>query len=376
MDMNGHGMNNYKIDKNKLQEKIRQSGMKQSLLAHKIGVSEKTISRWVTGKIFFIKYHNLEALSYALNCQKNDLLMLENKELIHTLLDEELLEKLSPYDNYEMVEQIFLHAFSTALDDETKCKAYLVLANANWKNTRYKEALDYLEKVFILASELKNDGLWFEYYYQLGTIESINGELKCIDNLNKAFDLRSYASSPVLIGKLSNNLGMMFREIGDLKKAIKYMDEAYRYFEISEKYYNLCIACQGLMTIYSELKNYEEVLRYGQLGRYYSKKSHYDQGYENIILYELLAKFELNEEISQEHQTVLSKVLSGKYKDYFVLEFVIIYLIRSSQEYESIYKLYDKYLPKFIKGMILREAGKNQEANDIFNGLSYNQRIL
>ncbi len=376
MDMNGHGMNNYKIDKNKLQEKIRQSGMKQSLLAHKIGVSEKTISRWVTGKIFFIKYHNLEALSYALNCQKNDLLMLENKELIHTLLDEELLEKLSPYDNYEMVEQIFLHAFSTALDDETKCKAYLVLANANWKNTRYKEALDYLEKVFILASELKNDGLWFEYYYQLGTIESINGELKCIENLNKAFDLRSYASTPVLIGKLSNNLGMMYREMGELETALTYMNEAYRYFEISEKYYNLCIACQGLMTIYNELENYEEVLRYGQLGRHYSRKSHYDQGYENIVLYELLAMYELNESLTEEHETVLSKVIAGEYKDFFVLELVIIYLIRSSQEYMPTLNIYNKDLSEFIKGMIFREVGKNQEANDIFKGLSFNQRIL
>ncbi|WP_240840748.1 helix-turn-helix transcriptional regulator [Acidaminobacter sp. JC074] len=369
-------METYKIDKNKLKEKIEYTGMKQSLLAHKVGVSEKTISRWVTGKVFFVKYHNLEALSHALNCHKDDLLEDRDTGLIHTLIEEELLEKLSPYDNFEMVEQIFLHAFNDRLDEKTKCRAYLVLANANWKNKKYPLALSYLDKVSKCAESLKDESIWFEYYYQLGTIESIKGEQKSYETLVKAFDLRAHARSPLLIGKLSNNLSMMYREMGDLEMALSYMEEAYRYFEIAEKYYNLSIACQGMMTIYNELKAYEQVLKYGQLGKYFSNKASYDQGYDNVLLYEILALFELDRPISDEHKAVLRKVTKGDYKDYFVLEFVFIYMIRSKMDYLDLFVMYKEHLPIFVKAMVYKEMGKKEEANEIFKALSFEKRFI
>lgn len=369
-------MKTYKIDKEKLNHMILRSQMKQSLIAHKLGVSEKTISRWVTGKVMFMKHHNLEALCQCFNCDRDELLMLRDDSLIQTMIKENLLEKLSPHGNFDMVEKIFLNAFKEDIDERTKAEVYLILSNTNWRQDRFDDAEFYLNKAFDIAKRIDDQTLLFEAYYHKGTIASIKGMKDTLDILLKAYDLKTYAKSPYEIAKLCNNISMTYREMKNLDKALEFMKESYRHFELEEKHYNLCICCQGYMVIYNELGDYECAIKYGELGKYFALKSAFDSGEKSVMMYEMVSLTALGLPLSKNHEILLECIMKGECFDGFAIEAVFSYFKMTDDERISkLYEMVEDKLPKITKGLVLQIMDRHEEANEIFREVNIVQRI-
>lgn len=373
MDMN---MKTYKLDRKKLIQLIKSEGTKQTLLAHQLGVSEKTISRWVTGKILFIKEENMRGLCHVLSCKPEDLLMVEERTLVHRLLEDNLLEKLSPHGDYDLVEKIFLNAFDQPVDDLTRAGVYLVLCNTKWRQNDFDSAFEYAHKALDIGLLNDDTGILFEVYYHLGTIKSIQGDMSSLDDLHKAYQLKEGAKEPSHIGKLCNNLGMMYREMGLLEKALDYLNEAYDYFLIEDKAFNLCICCEAFMVIYNELTLANKSMYYGKIARANAIKAHYQHGLDNILLYELDALSQLNGDISKKHEVIIEKVMKKEHVDYYALEGLIAYFSRVKDNRIKLLKdIYFLESPKFIQAIFFTYLDQDK-ANEIFESLGYTNRVI
>lgn len=373
MDM---GMNTYKIDKEKLIRKINEAGLKQSYIATRLRVSEKTISRWVTGKVLFIKYHNLKALSQLFDCKDEELLVPKQDRLVDYLLEGELLDKLSPYGDYQMVEKIFSTILSDDMDLQTKAEVYLVLANTSWRRKEYEEGLRYANLVFDIAESTGNRQLKFEALFHIGTIYSIIGNHQAMEYLLKSYELKDHCKQLKKLAGLCNNISMTYREMGELEKSISFMDEAYGYYKMEDRYFNLCICCQGYMSIYNELGLPNKALTYGEEAKTYSRKAYYDEGYEGVLMYELDALSQIGRSLDKEHITMLEKVINGEAKDYYGLEGVMQYISRTEPgKLDTIYSLYENEVPAIVKGIMMKIMGRNSEADQIFQGLGYDKRL-
>jgi hypothetical protein len=315
-------------------------------------------------------------LASALECHQNNLLMNQEDSIVHTLLENNLLEKLSPHGDFEMVEKIFLNAYSDSLADKTKAELFIVLSNTSWRCKRYEKGLDYANQALKIGLKLNNNHLIFEAYFHIGTIYSITGDHQVLAYLNKAYRIREYARTASKIAGLCNNLAMTYREMGQLEKSLIFMEESYKHFEIEDKYYNLCICCQGFMTIYNELQLPNKALTYGNLGKAFARKASFDNGYKSILLYELDSLSQLNQSISLEHVNILECVLSKTFIDYYALEAVLKYLIlNQTKDIDHLFELYIDEVPLFVKGILYALNGDIKHANEAFEILKFDSRI-
>ena len=61
-----------RLDTVRLGDRIREQDIKLYWLADDIHVDKRTVSRWVNGRVKWIKQENLEALTKVLLCDKAD----------------------------------------------------------------------------------------------------------------------------------------------------------------------------------------------------------------------------------------------------------------------------------------------------------------
>jgi len=301
--------------------------------------------------------------------------VVEKDGLLQRLLDDNLLEKLSPHGDFELVEKIFLNAFDEPVDDLTKAQVYMVLCNTKWRQSDFDTALDYAHKALKIGENYKEDQILFEVYYHIGTIKSILGDITSLDDLMEAYKKKQSAKTAFYIGKLCNNIGMMYREMGQSDLAINYLNEAYDYFILDEKYYNLCICCQAFMVIFNELGLANKSLYYGELGKEFARKSHYKHGHNNILLYELDALTQLGKRVDEEHLSLVEKVMKQEHVDYYTLEPLLNYLSRvNSDRIEALKAMYFDQAPQFIQAIFYSHLNIGK-ANEIFTSLGYEGRI-
>ncbi len=109
-----------------LKKVINEKQLKLYWIANQIKVDKRTVSRWVNGKVKWIRYDNLESLSQLLECSP-DRLIVENSTKFVGEIDIRkaaaanekfnLLEELTPSGNYTSILQGVLFAVDGKFED-------------------------------------------------------------------------------------------------------------------------------------------------------------------------------------------------------------------------------------------------------------------
>lgn len=96
--------------------RIEVLGLKQWWLARELGVSEKTVNRWLTGRVKRVARYNAESLARQLGCRVEDVILPDETDVYATreeqrvaaglLQERDLLGLLSPSDNWALAESL------------------------------------------------------------------------------------------------------------------------------------------------------------------------------------------------------------------------------------------------------------------------------
>lgn len=351
MDM---GIMNYVLNREYLLYRIGELQLKQSYIAYKMGVSEKTVSRWTTGKVTQIKEANLIALSEILECSPGNLKTTdEQTDYVRTLLDKDLLSKLSPHGDFELAEQILKHALPKYLDDELRAEVYLEIASTNWRTQRYDQARQYCLEALAIGNMAKNKSIIFQAAFQIGTIDSIVGSKAALSYLMQAYELREHAKSSSKVAALCNNLGMHLNEIGYSQDAYPYILEAFSRYTEEDKYYNMCIAIQSLLTLKLVLEDYQDFDSLVADGLSYAEKASFHTGKISIKLYDLKYHLDTKQDLLDTHHESIRHYLNN-FNPYVSDIYYAYHLMIFPEEAERVFEILTQHkeMVPFMKAML------------------------
>ncbi|AQQ00786.1 transcriptional regulator [Pseudoalteromonas aliena] len=167
-------MNNSKtalLNRKQLQQLILQKSIKHLWLANQIGVSEKTLTRWLNGSVSRIRLSNLTKLAHALSCTKEDLIARseidiypseENRDiLVNELHNDGLLYELMMSSKIKLAISLIKSTFHSTLPRAIIANFYIKLGYASLIHRQYKNALQYFEKGFNKATKADDLSLVF-----------------------------------------------------------------------------------------------------------------------------------------------------------------------------------------------------------------------
>lgn len=145
-----------------------------------------------------------------------------------------------------------------------------------------KITLDYYEKALNILN-----GYYPEDHPTIGEVYNYIGSayynMRNLDNAIQYFE--KSLNTGVLIGLNTNNLGVVFNEKGDMKKALEYYKKGLEYllFTKGEKHLDVALSCYNIGNLFFEENNYKEAIPYlnKSLGIY----SSFGDSYEDYVLY-------------------------------------------------------------------------------------------
>lgn len=215
------------IDTHNLRRIIDEQGLKLWWIAEQIKVDRKTLSRWLNGKIKWIKGENLEALANILSVDVDAITLISETdrkasepefrraaELIHS---QNLKAMLRNSYNWELLEYLVKASLSTDLPLHLLGSLYLDLAEACFFQNKIKESAEYVKKTQIIAKELKHELLFWDSQAIKAKIET------CFGSLPRAIEIfrQCLSSKPDSIREWRAlcNMSEAMRRYGDLEGA-------------------------------------------------------------------------------------------------------------------------------------------------------------
>lgn len=339
MDINGHlevHMRNDRISicSIAINKKIVSNGLKQYQVAHKIGVSAKTVNRWCKGKVSTITTRNAEKLAEILGCHVKELMppaipLHKNDEAYAQIFSDDLLLLLSPTGNWKSVASILLNMPTTGLSPIISGRRLNWLSITQWRQHKYEEGVRYAQLAETIGRENDLPAILYPALSNQATIHSLKGNpsialplyLECYDHL-VAFNSLSEK------GALCNNLAMCYFDLGDFTLALSYQQEAIQFYKKTCSAFNLAIAYNVLALCYIDLEAYDQAAHALKQAYTYTEKSNYDEGRVTVPLYELyyLTRSNRLHQVQNVHLSAISAYLEEDHNDLYCYEAIAQYL--------------------------------------------------
>lgn len=336
-----------KIRQHQLKNLIIHSDIKQYHLAKKMGVSEKTIGRWVNGNVASMSLENAEKLSEVLNCHLDTFIDFKNQSsndsIYEQLFNDDLLNVLSPLGKWETLITLLENLPQEHISNVHKGKLFNWLSIGYWRTQKYNLGLSYASKAKNIGKKSNDPIIYYQACINIGTIQGLQGKtqesletfLKCYDNIDAI-------SSNHLRAILLNNLSMTYFDLEKYDLALDYQEETIYLFKTMKKTYNLAIAyiVKGFCLI--ELGHFDQGQAALLVALNYSKESQYVNGQVEIPLYMTYGSIKNQQSIKKNkfiHQVKLFSRLD--HKDpycYYLITFVFKYL-----EDEANYNIWKSY---------------------------------
>ncbi len=181
------------IDAHSLRKKIQEQNLKLWWLAEQVKVDRKTISRWVNGRIKWVKYENLESLAEILGVPIEEITLRSEAdqkatatdfrkaaELIHS---QDLKSMVRNSYNWQLLEYIVKTSLSNDLPLDLLGSLYLDLAEACFFQNKISLSGEYVEKSLAIAEQLQHEILYWDGLSIKAKTET------CFGNLQEAIRL-------------------------------------------------------------------------------------------------------------------------------------------------------------------------------------------
>lgn len=219
------------LNRELLISQISKGSIKHLWLANQIGVSEKTLSRWVSGNVTRIRSSNLNKLALALDCSREDLIAepdvddypsdKDRNVLINELNNDGLLYQLLVSSKIKLVISLIKSTFHSSLPSGVIANFYIKLGYAALIHRKFRTAKKYISKGLTKA-ELTNDkqlifsaklGLAITYFFECDYQKCQYYLMECEQNIQCSGQEKAH---------FFNTFAMYYLYTGDLQTCIEY----------------------------------------------------------------------------------------------------------------------------------------------------------
>ncbi|GEA10838.1 helix-turn-helix transcriptional regulator [Alteromonas sp. KUL49] len=194
------------LNRERLIEVINQSAAKHAWLAREINVSEKTLSRWLSGEVERIRTSNLTKLSHALCCDVDELIAISVEEsysndknrdvLVNELYNDSLLYELLMEGKTKLAISLIKSTFHARLPSAIVASFYVKLGYACVIQSKLRSAKQYFTKALARAEKSNSDELRFSAYLAFAVNSLMESRYKeCLSYLQLCDELSAHAAS-------------------------------------------------------------------------------------------------------------------------------------------------------------------------------------
>ncbi|NVJ49142.1 MAG: tetratricopeptide repeat-containing sensor histidine kinase [Gammaproteobacteria bacterium] len=146
---------------------------------------------------------------------------------------------------------------------EDRYRANITLSDALVEQDRYQEALQILNTMLLEADNLDSTILKAQILSRTSEIYWYQGKIyDAVDKLETTLKLYQAAGRPDDVSKTLNNLGIMFRHLGDYESALSYLLRSLAIKETLDNKTPIATTLNNIGVIYHQLEKYQEAISY------------------------------------------------------------------------------------------------------------------
>lgn len=244
-------------------------GLKQWWLARVIGVDRKTVNRWLTGKVKRVTRNNAEKLAEYLECPLDEIIVPdeavvyatreEQRAAAELIRERDLLQILSPSDNWELAERLIKATMYPDLPLRELGRLYNLLSIAAWRQGNYDGGRAHAERAMEIGERLGDRGIINNATCNIATVDSFLGRhARSLEGYEKCLAHPEYFDTKLDHAKVLSNVSMVYRDFAMFEKSFGSQVKAIHMFEGLNLTFNLAIAWTGTAVILTELGFFDE----------------------------------------------------------------------------------------------------------------------
>jgi tetratricopeptide (TPR) repeat protein len=282
------------LDTHFVGRRIEILGVKQWWLARMIGVDRKTVGRWLNGKVKRIALRNAEKLAEHLGCSLEEVTApddvfatrQEQRAAAALLREKDLLQILSPSDNWDLAERLIKATMHPDLPLRELGQLYNLLSIAAWRQGNYDDGTAHAAKARALGEQLGDAGIIHNARQNLATIDSLLGRnVRALAGYEECLARPEYFHTKRDHAKALSNVAMVYADFARFDESVAAQAKAIRLFEEPALPFNLAIAWTGMAGVLTETGYFREAWTAAQRAREYAADAAYEKGGYTALCY-------------------------------------------------------------------------------------------
>ncbi|MCB1185753.1 helix-turn-helix transcriptional regulator [bacterium] len=250
---------------------IAEREVKQWLLARRIGVDRKTITRWINGKTQRISRDNITRLAEELACSVDDLTVKDTLEALGTredrwaaarqLRDKDLVNMVGSSYNWDLAESLIRSNIDVEMPADLQASLYIKLARCGMYSHKPDLVKSSAEIAVNRATDAEDESLILYAKQLLGTYYLMIGNMgEVISRYTEVLVGREHFDSETRLASILCNFGLALWSIAEFGRAKAAFDEAMPLWERNEPVVSTTTAWWLRAKLYVELSMVEECL--------------------------------------------------------------------------------------------------------------------
>jgi tetratricopeptide (TPR) repeat protein len=285
-----------RLDTHFVARRVEVLGVKQWWLARMVGVDRKTVGRWLSGRVKRIAHRNAEKLAAHLECSLADITAPDGVDVYATreeqraaaalLREKDLLQILSPSDNWDLAERVIKATMHPDLPLRDIGQLYNLLSIAAWRQGNYVEGAAHAERARELGEKLDDAGIILNAAQNLATIDSLLGRnVRALEGYEKCLARPEYFHTKRDHAKALSNVAMVYRDFARFGEGVAAQAKAIKLFEEPVLPFNLAIAWTGMGDVLTEIGCFSEARAAAGKARRYAAEAGFEKGLVTTLFY-------------------------------------------------------------------------------------------
>jgi tetratricopeptide (TPR) repeat protein len=259
-----------------------------------IGVDRKTVGRWLSGKVKRVARPNAEKLAEHLGCSLEEITASddvfatrqEQRAAAALLREKDLLQILSPSDNWDLAERLIKATMHPDLPLRELGQLYNLLSIAAWRQGNYEDGAAHAAKARALGEQIGDAGIVHNARQNLATIDSLLGRnVEALAGYEECLARPEYFHTKRDHAKALSNVAMVYADCARFEESVTAQARATHLFDESGLPFNLAIAWTGMASVLIEAGFFAEARAATQRARKYAAAAAYEKGEYTALCY-------------------------------------------------------------------------------------------
>ncbi len=260
-------------------------------VAEQLGISRRTLQRWLNGSTANISNPAIKQLADILGCHTREIVAKEVSSSLAThqeqveaakaLGNSDLLSTMTPGHQFALYTKLARGMLVTGLGKQELGALYMNLSLSQFRQGQLAEAGQYAAEAKAIALEVSDQHLLLRANMQLSYQAYLRGDARqCLKLDDENLNLAKLLEDKKLIAANLSNLGDQYLNFGDFSKSLSYQLEAIaQYEEIGcgvES--NLAFCHLGLAALYLAQERFDDAAESISTARRWSGEGHFARG--------------------------------------------------------------------------------------------------